>query len=301
MLHVTNGSSAGNLIACSGLAGGVVTWDDVLHEGPVPARVGPGALGQIRAWFLTNAGWGDYPTIVMKLADRDERLGEAVGREPIVLWFEADLYDQLQLLQILDFLSEADDVTLVCIDAALGGLEPGRFPSLFETREPVQPDAYKLARRAWNAFRDTSPEAVDRLRAEDLSRLPYLADALTRLLQELPWSTDGLSRTERALLMPLYDGPRPFDEAFQAQMQAEERPFLGDSTALWRLSLLARGQSPLLTVGDELALTEHGRRVLEGKLDAVELRGIDRCLGGIVLGPEIDWRWDPIRGVPVLR
>jgi len=65
--------------------------------------------------------------------------------------------------------------------------------------------------------------------------------------------------------------------------------------------LLAQGGSPLLTVGDELALTEHGRRVLEGKLDAVELRGIDRCLGGIVLGPEIDWRWDPIRGVPVLR
>jgi hypothetical protein len=300
MLHVTNGSSAGNLIARSGLEGDVLTWDDVLHEGPVPATVGPGALGQIRARFLTTAGWGDYPTIVTKLAERDERLGEAVGKEPIVLWFEADLYDQLQLLQVLDSLSEADDVTLVCIDAALGGLEPGRFPPLFETRQPVEQDEYGLARRAWDAFRHTSPEAVDRLRAEDLSRLPYLADALTRLLQELPWSTDGLSRTERALLMPLYDGPRPFDEAFRAQMRAEERPFLGDTTARWRLSLLARGEHPLLTIRDELALTESGRRALEAKLDAVELRGIDRCLGGVTLSPEIDWRWDPLRGGPVL-
>ena len=158
-----------------------------------------------------------------------------------------------------------------------------------------------MASRAWDAFLQTSPEAVDRLRAEDLSRLPYLADALARLLQELPWTTDGLSRTERALLVPLSEAPRPFDEAFRAQMQAEERPFLGDSTALWRLSLLAYGESPLLTMGDELALTAPGRRVLEGKLDAVDLRGIDRCLGGIVLGPEIDWRWDPLRGAPVLR
>ena len=301
MLHVTNGSSAGDLIARSGLEGDVLTWDDVLHEGPVPAHNGPGALAGIRAWFLATAGWRDYPTIAMRLTDRDERLGEAVGKEPIVLWFEADLYDQLQLLQILDRLHAAEDVTLVCVDDALGSLERGRFSPLFETREPVEQDDYELASRAWDAFRHTSPEAVDRLRAEDVSRLPYLADALTRLLQELPWTTDGLARTERALLMPLYDGPRPFDEAFQAQMQAEERPFLGDSTALWRLSLLAQGESLLLTVGNELALTDHGRRVLEGKLDAVALRGIDRCLGGIVLCPEIDWRWDPLRGAPVLR
>ena len=130
--------------------------------------------------------------------------------------------------------------------------------------------------RRTSGYRVYTPESVDRLRAEDLSRLPYLADALTRLLQELPWSTDGLSRTERALLMPLYDGPRRFDETFLAQMRAEERPFLGDTTALWRLSLLAQGDHPLLTIRDELALTESGRRVLEAKLDAVELRGIDR-------------------------
>jgi hypothetical protein len=213
MLHVTNGSSAGVLIARSGLEGDVLTWDDVLHEGPVPANVGPGALAQIRAWFLATAGWGDYPTIVLKLADRDARLARAVGKEPIVLWFEADLYDQLQLLQILDLLREADDATLVCVDDALGGLDPAQFPPLFEGRAPVEQDDYDLARRAWDAFRHSSPEPVDRLRAEDLSPLPYLADALTRLLQELPWTTDGLSRMERALLMPLYDAPRPFAEA----------------------------------------------------------------------------------------
>jgi hypothetical protein len=56
MLHVTNGSSAGVFIARSGLEGDVLTWDDVLHEGPVPANVGPGALAQIRAWFLATAG-----------------------------------------------------------------------------------------------------------------------------------------------------------------------------------------------------------------------------------------------------
>jgi hypothetical protein len=309
MLHVTNGSVAGDLIARSGLDGDVLAWDDVLHEGPVPAIADRRTLPFFRARFLASAGLARYREALERLRRRDARLEQAIGREPIVLWFEADLFDQLQLLQILDRLAGGKDVALICIDEhpaverfhGLGQLEPEHFPPLFAERAPVTKAELDLAGRAWQAFIDPSPEAVHRLRAEDLSALPYLDDAFGRLLQELPSATDGLSRTERALLMPLYDDPCPFVEAFRIQARGEERQFLGDSVALWRLSLLARGESPLLTMNGELALTETGRRVLAGKVDAVEVHGIDRWIGGVSLSPDLDWRWDPIHRTPVLR
>src|SRR3954452_19856022 len=36
LLHVTNGESAGNTIRQTTLGGAVLSWQDVLHEGPVP-------------------------------------------------------------------------------------------------------------------------------------------------------------------------------------------------------------------------------------------------------------------------
>ena len=37
LLHVTNGESAGNTLRQTALGGAVLPWQDVLHEGPVPA------------------------------------------------------------------------------------------------------------------------------------------------------------------------------------------------------------------------------------------------------------------------
>ena len=44
-LHVTNGDSAANTLRQTALGGAVLPWQDVLHEGPVPARR-PRRLGQ---------------------------------------------------------------------------------------------------------------------------------------------------------------------------------------------------------------------------------------------------------------
>src|SRR5262245_5129214 len=37
LLHVTNGESAGNTLRQTALGGAVLPWQDVLHEGPLPA------------------------------------------------------------------------------------------------------------------------------------------------------------------------------------------------------------------------------------------------------------------------
>ena len=48
LLHVTNGESAGNTLRQTALGGAVLPWQDVLHEGPVPARAAAGAAADAR-------------------------------------------------------------------------------------------------------------------------------------------------------------------------------------------------------------------------------------------------------------
>src|SRR5690242_4878255 len=50
LLHVTNGESAGNTLRQTALGGAVLSWQDALHEGPVPA-VARNELLRTRAGF----------------------------------------------------------------------------------------------------------------------------------------------------------------------------------------------------------------------------------------------------------
>jgi hypothetical protein len=82
----------------------------------------------------------------------------------------------------------------------------------------------------------------------------------------------------------------------------EERVFLGDSSFLHHLRVLASGSRPLLRLESapgssprsmRITLTTTGRDVLEDRDDWVHIHGLDHWLGGVHLqGSEAAWRWD---------
>jgi len=168
---------------------------------------------------------------------------------------------------------------------------------------PVSDAQFTLAERAWHAFRQATPEALDALRREDTNALPYLNDALKRFLQEYPWTSDGLSRTERRLLQLANDGPLSLAKAFPEMGQGDRFYTITDLSLLATADDLGTTSPPLLTI-DRTAGSEHpfrarivatdaGRSVLGGGMDRVEACGVDRWLGGVHLqGHQQLWRWD---------
>jgi hypothetical protein len=230
-LHVTNGESAAGSLRATRLAGSVLAWNDALHEGPL-APLGLAELRPLRAGFLARHGWGDAGAIEAALAARDGQLEDAAraGR-PIVLWFEHDLYDQLQLLQLLDALAGADGpVELVRSHTFLGAAD--ELEALWPARAPVTPEQTALARTAWRAV---CTGALEQALAADLAALPYLRPALARLREERA----PRSLTARRLLGELSAGPRTPVELFVATQAAEEAAFLGDTWCFERLWALA--------------------------------------------------------------
>src|SRR5919199_2861825 len=143
-LHVTNGESLGSTLRATSLEGVVLSWEDVLHVGPL--AFDPEASRALRARFLAEQGWGTEEAIGTELARRDDLLERA---ERIVLWFEHDLVDQLQLLQVLSQLDDEVEVELVQAEGYLGPLEAAALERLWPSRRPLGRDARKLARRTW--------------------------------------------------------------------------------------------------------------------------------------------------------
>lgn len=105
-LIITNGDAAGELLRRSFAGAEVLPWRDVLHDGPVPLTHDLAELTAIRARYLAGRGWGEFARIEADLAARDRGLMHMASFDRVVLWFEHDLFDQLQLLQILDWFGE---------------------------------------------------------------------------------------------------------------------------------------------------------------------------------------------------
>jgi hypothetical protein len=310
VLHVTNGDSTVETMRRVRVVGDIVPWRDVLHEGPVPA-LPPDELRPLRAAYLAAHAPVGEAEIEATLRARDERLAAAVeAGEHVVLWFEHDLYDQLQLLQILSGLPDRPvGVELICIGtfpgrpgfAGLGELGPEELESLWPVRAPVTYEHVHAARAGWDAFRGSDPRALARMAATPDPKLPFLAAALRRLLEELPGAHDGLARTERQLMAAIAAGARTREQAFVEAAASEEAPFLGDETAFERLDELAGGPQPLITTAGGLALSAAGADVVAGRADRVALIGFDRWVGGLHLrGGNGLWRWDGERGALVV-
>ncbi|MBA2680570.1 MAG: DUF1835 domain-containing protein [Ktedonobacteraceae bacterium] len=328
MLHITNGDSAAETLKQSGLQGITLAWRDILHEGPTPAGFSLEQMSELRARFIVSQGWGTYDDIRAAFHKRDAILATFHTHEEVILWFEHDLYDQLQLIQILDWFSQQNQpqtkLSLICINAfpginnfsGLGQLNPEQMRSLFPMRRALTRDDLERGKAAWQAYCSPDPTAITTLVQQNTSTLPFLQAAFRRHLEQFPHSIDGLARSERQILEAIAEGNTTPSEVFQAQQTKEESPFMGD-TPTWSCTAgMSTDPTPLLQLADDglftlpatlatqppdasflqqkIVLTEAGRTVLQGKADWIKLhRGIDRWLGGVHLqGSNAQWRWD---------
>src|SRR6266545_6626977 len=116
-LIITNGDSAAELLAAGGKAGRILPWRDVLHEGPILGELD--ACTRLRVGYLSRRFRIETADVAADFAARDAIIRSHGGFDRIELWFEHDLYDQLQLLQILAFFAESgrrDGLILVQAD-----------------------------------------------------------------------------------------------------------------------------------------------------------------------------------------
>lgn len=321
-LNITNGDSAVTTLSEAGIPGKIIAWRDVLHEGKVDSSLSLDALSKERARFIAERGWGDFSHVSGDFAERDRVIQHLDYFDEITLWFEDDLYDQLQLIQLLDFFSRGParrkKLSLIVVDGYIPPLSKSKLNELDTARMPATPEQIDLACRAWKVFGSRDPEAIVDFLEEDTSSLPYLAPALRRHLEEFPSVDSGLSRSEREALTAVAEGFTTPVGAFLEVAKKQESIFLGDIIFFSYLERLSGDENALMTWADgsavvaptagnarefvkrELKLTALGKDVLAGARDWQAINTRARWLGGVEIRPGGGgWRWDPTERVLV--
>jgi hypothetical protein len=303
-LHIVDGDATAGTLKAAGFrrSAEILSWRDALYTGPVPGGLSLRGLSRVRSRFWTR---GKRATGFNK---RDAALARYDRYDNIVLWFgEHCVLCQLSLMQILSWFREQDVAAkrLKWVRVHGGEFRPEQISDAYASWHPVTSSQMRLAERAWQAFRQDSPNGMIRLLKADLSGIPSLRGALTRLLQEYPWSRRGLSRLEGELLREIRK--REQAKAVVAVGWVMMREYVGDTLLLDMLGNFVQAPVPLLQFAEPfegkvekhefarsiLELTEVGRRVLKGRADHVAFNGVDRWIGGVHLeGRSVGWRWD---------
>jgi hypothetical protein len=323
-LIITNGDAATTQMREAGIEAELLPWRDILHDGPVPGGLGLTELSRIRSQYIATVSDLELAQVSNVFRERDAAVRNHAQHQRIELWFEHDLVDQLQLIQLLDFFGDEERTDRICLvqaDDYLALQSAKALRALESARRDVTLEQFGLASQAWAAFTADTPEALGELAFTDEPALPYLAPALRRLLQELPASDSGLSLIEHRILTALTEGPRKIGQLFGITQAQDEARFLGDSSFFKRVDGLAFAATPLIDgvpfpskriaggrehggeyftyAGSSVHLTDAGRATLAGAFNHARENKIDCWVGGTHVTPLTPWRRDP-DGRPIL-
>jgi len=326
MLHIVNGLATLKLLDRTDIRGARVSGDDIFAEGPVQDCLETPGAWRTRAEYLQKHFGIPKEQYLQRKEERERNLRSFAYHEEVVLWFEFDLFCQLNLLYLLHWFSKKtlghSRLTLICPGEfpgvkrfrGLGDLGPGQLTSLFEDRAEITEQQRTLGVKAWSAYSSPDPTQIQLLLEESTEPLRHLHKAFSAHLERFPWTGSGLNGVEEKTLQSLSDGgPRKFPDLFEV-VSASDKVFshgMGDVQFSAYLAGLAEGDNPLIRMENfaglltqdvphralgkwTIRITDQGKEVLKGRLDNIELRGMDRWLGGVHLkSPDQVWRWDP--------
>ncbi|EXX86404.1 hypothetical protein BG52_06535, partial [Paenibacillus darwinianus] len=249
----------------------------------------------------------------------------ADAEEPIVLWFENDLFDQTMLASLLNWFhrrktagAPVGRLEWIVLSAqpgqdfrGLGELSPERLKTLWPLRKAVGDDDAAFGAEAWQCFASIEPQLLEKWLVK---RVPsetarILVRAMCFHLRRFPSIRNGLGAVERETLSLLCQGPARPDELFRRIGEAYPIYGLGDLSYwsyLKRMEsagmLVIQGDQPLpsfKSVGPPdfdmwlVIMAAYGTRVLAGQADLLrDGRYAERWLGGVRIdgGATKAWR-----------
>lgn len=210
IIHVLNGDSAVELFNKSGLEGEIVVWRELLCEGPLHTHFASDEFWAKRyAFFKEELG-------VEKLDYYDKSIKEILkiedvsGYSEVVLWFEYDLFCQVNLLAACSYLlanfSEETALSLVCVGKVNGkeGLQSltdftaEEFVVLYRNKLNLSKGNLMFADECWKLYVENDVEKLKNFFFRK-PKFEYLQLAINQHLKRIP-AEDGLNEIDTKIL-----------------------------------------------------------------------------------------------------
>ncbi|WP_054025691.1 DUF1835 domain-containing protein [Bacillus sp. FJAT-28004] len=320
MLHIVNGDSVAEKLRQGIVKGDILVWREVYPHGPV--FLDPAALDNrsVRSLYLEHTMGIPRSEYIQGSETQEKVLADFHKYEEIVFWFEHDLFDQTMLCYLLHWFSGQPllktKLSLLCIGEypgielfrGLGQLSREQMETLSGTWKSIGAEELELGRAFWQAYAAQNPQLLQQLLSQDTSVLPFAHEAFQFHLSRFPSTHNGLGIVEQTTLAMIQAGINTPYELFEHVGNKLNALGMGDLQYWHILREMSQDPYPLIqglqvfpAYNDssvsfrdcEVALTDFGKSVLDGKEDWVAKKGIDEWYGGVHLqGYFPRWRWN---------
>lgn len=210
-LHILNGDSSRLIFEKSGIKGDIVVWREMLCEGPLTKDVGSDEFWMGRYSYFENELGINRLDYYDKSIKEIVKLEDVSNYKDIVLWFEFDLFCQVNLLAVCTYLLDnyvkKATYYLVCTGSvngkeqlqSLSDFTSTEFNNLFENKITLSKSSLQFAKESWNLYVENN---IDKLKCFDFnqnSKFQYLKLIINQHLERFP-SENGLNQIENKML-----------------------------------------------------------------------------------------------------
>lgn len=211
LLHITNGDNFTSKLQTLPLKGDTITWREMLCEGKTLCSVGSESFWKTRFEYLNKNYKISKSWFVEKTLKEYRSLCNHKQQDHIVLWFEYDLFCQINMLAVLSWLKthrRHAEISLVCSGRegegdklyALTELSEEQLMDLYERRTLLSQDDIEYADYIWQLYCSDNPIRLENQIANNDFQFEYLSEALKTHLRRFPTIKNGLNELENHIL-----------------------------------------------------------------------------------------------------
>lgn len=290
ILHITNGDSTTNYLKKLKFSGDYITWREMLCEGKTTTEVGSESFWKNRYEYLKTS----YKISKRKFIDftvkEYRNLCNKKNANEIILWFDADLFCQINMIAVISWLKEyrkGYHISLVHIpqeqDVAttknLNQLNEQEINALYANRIDLIQDDIEYADYIWQLYCSNSPLRLETVyKFNPMTPFQHLASAIEAHLQRFPSIENGLNKIENTILKTAHQNTSSTKEELIQQLLKEQEIYgFGDIQYNRKIDYLEK----LFVSFNPLELNKKGKQVLENQLNFYgQIRNENSYLGG---------------------
>lgn len=289
-LHITNGDSTTNYLQSLQFEGEFITWREMLCEGKTSIDVGSESFWKTRFDFLKSSYKVTKKTFIDFTLKEYRNLCQKKDQQEIVLWFEHDLYCQINMIAIVSWIKrfrKGEKVSLVCSGDVKGSkkrlglceLNPKQIQQHYNNRVELTQDDIEYADYIWQLYCSDSPLRLETVyKFNPMSPFVYLSEAIEMHLKRFPSIENGLNNVENYILKTAHlTKPTSKDQLVGKLLKNEEAYGFGDLQYFQKIDKL----KSFFTSLHPVKLSRKGKKALESQLNFYqELRDENAYLGG---------------------
>ena len=289
VLHITNGDSFTSRLKSLNLKGDIITWREMLCEGKTLTNVGSETFWKTRFEFLHKNYKVSKSWFIEKTLKEYRSLCNHKQQDEIVLWFEYDLFCQINMLAVLSWLKthrKYAQISLVCSgneDATdkmytLGELTEAQLLSLYDNKTVLNQDDIEYADYVWQLYCSDNPIRLENLSDYSTYQYDYLASAIHTHLHRFPSIRNGLNEMENNILEQAV-AKKPTNKKMFLEVLLQNQGLLGFGDSQYERAI---GRlKPLFTGFNPVRLSQKGKQILAGKTSYYScIQDNDVYLGG---------------------